>query len=59
MDKQEEALKVAAEVLAAWEAWRKAPMHVKAMAGPYVEPIFTALWAMSRAVEVLARPERD
>ena len=40
--------KVAAlALMAAAEAWKKAPVHVKAMAGPYVGPLLNAIAALA------------
>lgn len=33
------------------KAWEKAPIHVKAMAGPYVKPLLTAVMALAMAAE--------
>lgn len=32
-------------------AWEKAPLHVKAMAGPYVKPLLAAVLALAHAAE--------
>lgn len=39
-----------AAVKAAVNAWDKAPMHIKAMAGAYMKPILHALQALERAI---------
>lgn len=41
-------------VMDATEAWNKAPLHVKAMAGQYVGPLIRALGAMAVQVDQTA-----
>lgn len=38
---------------AAAEQWKKAPLHVRTMAGAYIEPVIYALNAMAMAVQAI------
>lgn len=40
-------------------AWEKAPMHVKAMAGPYVKPMIAAVLALAQAIEEIGGQQSE
>lgn len=46
-EKTEKAVQTAAE------KWEKAPGHIKIMAGPYVDPLLSAIKAINQELEVL------
>lgn len=45
-------------ILESAEAWKKAPLHIKTMAGPYIRPLMACLEAIDSELQTLSEAKK-